>query len=80
MDKKNTLKIVKIGGNVIDNPQALTSFLTTFSSLKDLKFWCMAVGNRPQPWQENRAGGTNGGWQTHHRRRDFRTHYDGLCG
>ena len=37
MDKKNTLKIVKIGGNVIDNPQALTSFLTTFSSIKGPK-------------------------------------------
>ncbi len=37
MDKKNTLKIVKIGGNVIDNPQALTSFLTTFSSIEGFK-------------------------------------------
>ncbi|AOR27397.1 acetylglutamate kinase [Formosa sp. Hel1_33_131] len=37
MDKKNTLKIVKIGGNVIDNPQALTSFLTVFSSIKGPK-------------------------------------------
>ena len=37
MDKKNTLKIVKIGGNVIDNPQALTSFLTVFSSVEGPK-------------------------------------------
>ena len=34
MDKKNTLKIIKIGGNVIDDSVALTSFLTTFSSIE----------------------------------------------
>ena len=37
MDKLNTLKIVKIGGNVIDNPQGLSSFLTVFSSIKGPK-------------------------------------------
>ena len=37
MDKLKTLKIVKIGGNVIDNPQELTSFLTVFSSIKGPK-------------------------------------------
>ncbi len=37
MDKKNTLKIIKIGGNVIDDSNALTSFLATFSSLKGPK-------------------------------------------
>ena len=37
MDKNTTLKIIKIGGNVIDDPQALASFLTTFSSLKGPK-------------------------------------------
>ena len=37
MDKKKILKIIKIGGNVIDNPQALTSFLTTFSSVEGPK-------------------------------------------
>ena len=33
MDKKNTLKIIKIGGNVIDDPKALAAFLRVFSSL-----------------------------------------------
>ena len=37
MDKKKRLKIVKIGGNVIDNPEALMSFLTVFSSIKEPK-------------------------------------------
>lgn len=37
MDKLKTLKIVKIGGNVIDNPRELSSFLTQFSSLKGPK-------------------------------------------
>ena len=37
MDRLNTLKIVKIGGNVIDNPQGLSSFLTKFSTLKGPK-------------------------------------------
>ena len=37
MDKNTTLKIVKIGGNVIDDSQALASFLTTFSFLKGPK-------------------------------------------
>ena len=37
MDKLNTLKIVKIGGNVIDNPRELSSFLTKFSTLKGPK-------------------------------------------
>ena len=37
MDKKNTLKIIKIGGNVIDDSVALTSFLTTFSSIEGPK-------------------------------------------
>ncbi|MBO0936146.1 acetylglutamate kinase [Fibrella sp. HMF5335] len=33
----NPLTILKIGGNVIDNPKALTRFLTTFSMLPDTK-------------------------------------------
>ncbi|MDG1384304.1 MAG: acetylglutamate kinase [Flavobacteriaceae bacterium] len=33
MDKNNTLKIIKIGGNVIDDPKALAAFLRVFSSL-----------------------------------------------
>jgi acetylglutamate kinase len=37
MDKKKPLKVIKIGGNVIDDSQALASFLTTFSSLKGPK-------------------------------------------
>jgi acetylglutamate kinase len=37
MDKLKTLKIVKIGGNVIDNPRELSSFLTVFSSIKGPK-------------------------------------------
>jgi len=37
MDKKNTLKIIKIGGNVIDDPKALAAFLRVFSSLEGPK-------------------------------------------
>ena len=37
MDKLKTLKIVKIGGNVIDNPKELSLFLTKFSTLKGPK-------------------------------------------
>jgi acetylglutamate kinase len=37
MDKKNILKIIKIGGNVIDDPKALASFLRAFSSLEGPK-------------------------------------------
>ncbi len=37
MDKIKSLKIIKIGGNVIDDPIALTSFLTTFSSVEGPK-------------------------------------------
>jgi acetylglutamate kinase len=37
MDKKNILKIIKIGGNVIDDPKALASFLRVFSSLEGPK-------------------------------------------
>ena len=37
MNKLKTLKIVKIGGNVIDDIQKLTSFLTVFSLIKGPK-------------------------------------------
>jgi acetylglutamate kinase len=37
MDKKNTLKIIKIGGNVIDDAQALSSFLYIFSLIEGPK-------------------------------------------
>ena len=52
MDKHTTLKIVKIGGNVIDDAQALVLFSNIYShqSQRALKFWCMAAGNRPPPW------------------------------
>jgi acetylglutamate kinase len=33
----DTLKIIKIGGNIIDDPQALSSFLREFAHLKGLK-------------------------------------------
>ena len=37
MTKMPTLQVVKIGGNVIDNPSALASFLQDFSSLEGPK-------------------------------------------
>ncbi len=37
MDKKQTLKIIKIGGNVIDDAEALASFLQLFSSIEGPK-------------------------------------------
>jgi acetylglutamate kinase len=37
MNSKSILYIIKIGGNVIDNPDALTRFLKDFSSLKGNK-------------------------------------------
>ncbi|WP_298651926.1 acetylglutamate kinase [uncultured Proteiniphilum sp.] len=36
-DKKTTLSIVKIGGNIVDNPQALESFLNDFHQLEGRK-------------------------------------------
>ena len=32
--KMETLKVIKIGGNIIDNEDALLSFITSFSNLK----------------------------------------------
>lgn len=37
MSSKPTLQVVKIGGNVIDNPSALASFLADFASLEGPK-------------------------------------------
>ena len=37
MSSKPNLQVVKIGGNVIDNPSALASFLTDFASLEGPK-------------------------------------------
>jgi len=37
MDKKQTLKIIKIGGNIIDDAEALASFLQLFSSIEGPK-------------------------------------------
>ncbi len=40
-----TLKIIKIGGNIIDNDDALASFIKDFSTIKVLKFWFMVEEN-----------------------------------
>ena len=37
MSSKPNLQVVKIGGNVIDNPSALAGFLTDFASLEGPK-------------------------------------------
>ena len=37
MAEKNTLSIVKIGGNIVDNPEALESFLSDFHRLEGRK-------------------------------------------
>ncbi|MFK5958054.1 MAG: acetylglutamate kinase [Lutibacter sp.] len=44
--KKETLHIVKIGGNVINNEEALTSFLKDFSELEGFKILVHGGGNR----------------------------------
>ncbi|MDD4845994.1 MAG: acetylglutamate kinase, partial [Petrimonas sp.] len=33
----NSLSVVKIGGNIVDNPEALTGFLNDFHQLKGRK-------------------------------------------
>ncbi len=43
---KNKLTIVKIGGNVINNDKALTSFLADFSSIKGLKILVHGGGKK----------------------------------
>lgn len=35
--EKNTLHIIKVGGNIIDNPDALSAFLDQFAALKGYK-------------------------------------------
>lgn len=35
--KKEAVKVVKIGGNVVDNPQALETFLSDFNKLPGKK-------------------------------------------
>lgn len=45
MDKE-TLYIVKIGGNIIDNPKALNSFLRDFSKLEGLKILVHGGGKK----------------------------------
>jgi acetylglutamate kinase len=37
MAEKNTLSIVKIGGNIVDNPEALDGFLSDFHRLEGQK-------------------------------------------
>ena len=44
--KKQTLKIVKIGGNVINNEEALFSFLKDFSELKGAKILVHGGGKK----------------------------------
>ncbi len=36
-NKKETVKVVKIGGNVVDNPEALETFLVDFQKLEGKK-------------------------------------------
>lgn len=43
---KQKLTIVKVGGNVINNPEALTSFLTDFAALKGNKILVHGGGKR----------------------------------
>lgn len=52
MDKK-TLHIVKIGGNVIDNPKVLTSFLKDFSKLEGLKILVHGGGKKATEMASN---------------------------
>lgn len=42
---KNTLHVIKIGGNVIDNPQALSGFLSGLASLQGAKILIHGGGN-----------------------------------
>ena len=37
------LKIIKIGGNIINDDLALQKFITDFANLKVQKFWFMVV-------------------------------------
>jgi hypothetical protein len=43
--KKGVLSIVKIGENIVDNPQALESFLNDFINSKGINSWYTAGGD-----------------------------------
>lgn len=43
-----TLKVIKIGGNIIDNEQALDAFIEAFSKIEGQRFWCMEAANSQQ--------------------------------
>jgi len=51
--KKSKLKIIKIGGNIIENEGQLDTFLKILQPLKVLKFWSMVAVNRLPSWRIN---------------------------
>ena len=48
-EKMKKLKVIKIGGNIIDNEVMLNNFLQKFAQLDDPKFWFTEV----ETWQVN---------------------------
>lgn len=44
------ITVVKIGGNVIDNPAAMKRFLKEFAALEGPKYSCTEAENWPRGW------------------------------
>ena len=44
------VSVIKIGGNIIDNPAELEQFLTDFSKIEGYKVLVHGGGNRLQKW------------------------------
>ena len=43
-----TIKVIKIGGNVVDNPDALARFVNDFVKLPGKRYWFTEVAKRPR--------------------------------
>ena len=50
MDIKKPLSIIKIGGNIIDNPTELTQFYLIFLGLKATRFLFTVAENQLPKW------------------------------
>ena len=52
-----SLQVIKIGGNVIDNPESLQQFIADFACCRGLRYWVMAEEklqlNLPKIWGSN---------------------------
>ena len=77
---KQKLRIVKVGGNVINHPEALESFLTDFSALKGLNILVHGGGKRASQMVSDLGLVPKMVERTeNHRCGDVGSGHDGLC-